>query len=55
MTGDQNGAPFRQYFQFAEEVFFCIRVQVRGRFIEQENRGIAQQGAGKGNALALAA
>ena len=55
MGDDQGGAAFFQAFQRLLDGGFGLRVECRGGFVEQQQRGVAQDRAGDRDALALAA
>ena len=46
---------FRQFLEGLAKVDFGLPVQTAGRFIQKQNRRIAHQGTGNGDALALPA
>ena len=52
---DQRGAVGGELFQRFLNERFAFRIERAGRLIEQQDRRIAQNGAGDGDALALAA
>ena len=54
MAGQHHRAPGRQAAEAVEHVGFGGRVEMRGGFIEQQQRRVADEGASDGNALRLA-
>ena len=55
MRDDQRGAPSHQHLQRLLDQVFGLRIQRGGGLIQQQDRRIAQQRAGDGDALALPA
>ena len=55
MTDDDGGSAFGDFLQVLHHNGLAFRVQRAGGFVEDDDAGLAQQGAGDGNALLLAA
>ena len=55
MRDHDGGSAFHQSVERLEHQLFGRRVEPRGRFIEDQDRRVADDGAGDGDALALAA
>ena len=54
MGDHKSSAPFQQAAQTLLNVKLAFCVQIRGRFVEDENFGVGQKRPGNGNPLALA-
>lgn len=55
-VGDEEQRPvFREYFEVVAHTFFARGVHRRGRLVEQQQRGIFQDGAGDSHRLPLSA
>lgn len=52
---DQGGAILHEFFEGGLNPPFRFGIQGRGGFVQNEDGGISEQGAGDGDALALAA
>jgi len=55
MGDDEGGAALAQGVERLLDLAFRLGVKRRGRFVQNQDRRILQQGAGDGDALALAA
>src|SRR5436190_19276958 len=54
MGHDEAGAPLHEVLQPLDDGLFGIGVETCRRFVEDENRRVANQGARNGNALPMA-
>ncbi|MNL16958.1 hypothetical protein D3C87_1380240 [compost metagenome] len=55
MGNDDGGAGFHQLIERLLHQRFAFGIQCGGRFVKKQDRGVAQDGAGNGDALALTA
>ena len=55
MGGEDHGAPGGQPLDAVQHVALHGGVEMRGRFVEQQQRRVLQEGPGDGDALRLAA
>ena len=52
---NDDGAAFGEAFKGGLDLVLALGVECRGRFIEHDDRGVLEKGAGDGDALALSA
>ncbi len=55
MGDDEGGPSLHQLLEAVLDVFFCDRIEGGGRFVEDEDRGRGEEGAGDRDPLPLAA
>lgn len=54
MRDDETGAAFEQLHQRFLDQHFCVAVDIRRSFVEHEDLGVGDKGAGEADELALA-